>query len=345
MRKIRKDDKRIRRLAGAHSEVKAKLPKSRDISQAAVTSRELTEDTASTRILKLRNARGEKQGKFAKALGVSQATVSCWESGKEQPSRASCLLLGLFASQAGAALRPERDWFWQRAGDYMNSMAAAGVAILRERNAPPLEGEIFRVPCKRKTAQATEDAGRLLPLPTESVPNPSSTICLIVDETAANLMFHAGDLIVVDTSQNNAKDLCPFWDEIVLLEIDVRSERRVDPHFTWGMWPAGLSMGWLQYRQLRRSPPRLPLTIRFVQRSSWVAILSPSDDLEAEWDPRDEGTYVGHWEPFPVGTPGSIEELEAFEAEARKQAPSKIRLEDPCRILGRVIGWFPRQRK
>jgi hypothetical protein len=161
-----------------------------------------------------------------------------------------------------------------------------------------------------------------------------------VDENTANLTFRVGDLIVLDTSENNAKDLLPFWDQIVLVDVPTDAERNVDPHFTWGAWPGGLSMGRLRCKRFRT--PAIPL--RAVSGLwFWVATIGPFSDFESTWEPGDAGIYVGHWRAPTVGD--SIEEIRASEVEAEKQAPSKVRLEDAVRFLGRVVGWLrPPQR-
>jgi len=295
------------------------------------------------RIKRLRKVRGENQIAFAKALGVSQATVSSWELGRMLPSPGGYLLLGILASKSGPELDDDAKWFFERAD--LETVLRASEKILRDRGLPPAEGEIWRVPCIQKGAKGTAELGCLLPMPAESVRNPGSSICLVVDETATSLMFRAGDRMVVDTSDNNAKDLSPFWDQIVLVDTDHMRDGSIGSAvFSFGMSPPGLSMGRLRYKGLKPSGPSTPGLVIGPSSLLFLAILSPFDDFETTWEPGDEGFHVGHWQPNLSKMPDSLEGANAFIVESHRQAPFKIRLEDACRVLGRVIAYFPAQR-
>jgi DNA-binding XRE family transcriptional regulator len=284
------------------------------------------------RIRKLRKALGKGQVQFAKSLGVSQATVSSWELGKKTPSRAWYLQFWALALDPDLTLLPDRDWFWRRVGNYRRRVLAFTQAIWKKSGALSVEDQIIRVRCFRRTAQGNEDTGRLLPLPAESQANAASTICLVVDETAASPMFQSGDLILLDTSDNKAKDLSPFWQKMVLIDISGTRPWSININ------PLGLSMGQLRCKVFEYSP--YPMPGQFL-RPWWVAVVSPFNDCGNRWrGPIDEGIDIGRWDPFLDEKPSSARETDDLEAEGWKRAASEIRLDEPCHILGRVLGWF-----
>jgi DNA-binding XRE family transcriptional regulator len=277
------------------------------------------------RIHRVRRGRGWSQVRFANELGVSQASVSAWESGKDVPSSASSLLLGLLTSG------PDREWFWAKAGDYLEAGKAAFESAQRARGAPPLAGEIIRVPCFLQAKRGRKDTGRLLPLPTEFVPNSALTICLVVDEAAANAMLPAGEFIVLDTSQANAEDLCSFWDQVVLAEFQTRKQGGAAEL----AWPEGLVMGRLRCRGRDHPDDYMDM----------VAELMP---LNFQSVPPARGLWLGDWhhefdapQKEQLDSPfGLLHDEQETKKRAEDQARKRLRLRPGCRILGHVIAWF-----
>jgi DNA-binding XRE family transcriptional regulator len=277
------------------------------------------------RISRLRIARGETQVEFAKKLEVSQAIVSSWERDKDRPSPESWFALGSLAPDA------ERNWFWQRAGDYLKAVLKATKTIRRECRTPLREGEAIRVPYIRKTAQGREDVEGLVPLPTEFLPDPDSTFCLIFDEDATTRILPAEGLIVLDRSENTAEDLSPFWDEIALVQFDTRKERG-------GIemaWPEGLAMG-----RLRCKAQPYPDSYM-----DWIAEFVP---LNYHLPSGTRGLNLGYWhyqfsaaQRKALASPfGLVHDERKTKRTAEAQARKELRLSPDCRILGRVIGWF-----
>lgn len=308
---------------------------------------------AGERIRKLRAYRRETQIEFAKTVGAAQSLVSAWEAGIAAPSAGAYLRLGNLAPY------PDNVWFWTQAGIDEPAMLSASAKLLQKRQAKPRSSEIIRIPCVRRTPEGFKDLGRLLTLPRECVANPPATACLVVDKNTASSALPAGDLVVLDVSDNGAPDLSPFWDRIVLVDIDVRWDLRaqadsvavskmlsqVSPDAHFDSRRLGLALGRLRYKRVR--DPRNDNKPFWSRWACWGATLGPFSDSEREFDwNNDKGSIcLGEWQDHPtthsIPIPRSQEEWAAFEVEARKQAARNLRLGSPVsEVLGRVIGWL-----
>jgi transcriptional regulator with XRE-family HTH domain len=277
-------------------------------------------------VASLRKTRGETQGQFAKTVGVTQPMVSAWEAGADAPSS------GAFQRLGNLAPYPHNIWFWEQAGMDKLSVASAFEQLVKERGATPVD--VIRVPCVRKTAQGLEDTGRLLAFPAKSVLNPSSTVCLVVDQESANFAFPAGDMFLLDISQNNSSDLSPFWREVVLVDIVLQFRYPLTDEARKRI--SGLSMGRLQCKIFWPLSPSsdAPFCI------AAMASLGPLDDFEKAWRYDGDSKLLGQWDFCPGKAPESAVEMQTFQREAFVQGSSKIRLGVSHRILGRVIAWF-----
>jgi transcriptional regulator with XRE-family HTH domain len=269
----------------------------------------------SKRVGGLRKARGETQLEFAKRLEVTQPMVSAWEGGRDIPSFGAYLRLGNLASY------PDNIWFWRQAGMDEQAILSAAEKLLRERGAPATKGEIVRVAPHQQTGQARQGAD--LPLPTQFIPNPGSTTYLRFDAQSAGSGFLPGDIVVLDRSYENAKDLRPFWNQVVLVEFPRRECGGLEKVPI--TWPYGLVMGRLRGNEFQDRDDEL----------SWSAVLSPFVEPEAPVPlfPNDIG--IGTWD-FHL----NAREPDDVKKKARADARAKIRLTEGCRILGRVICWF-----
>jgi DNA-binding XRE family transcriptional regulator len=276
------------------------------------------------RIKALREARGISQVKFADLVGVSPPTVSRWEAGEVVPPSEACVRFGNLAAY------PENLWFWQRAGIDTRTMLSTAEQILKERGAQPSPDEIVYAPRSSGDRSGAEEAGVLIPLPAEFVPNPLSTRCLVVDEKISNPIFPIGDVIFLDESANSAQDLRPLWGEIVLVHLtrpqDTRG-LRMTQH-----WKDGLNIGRLLCRRSHTGDGLY-----------WAATLGPFDDAD-KWLSWEGRIWVGTWNhefrAKALQTGVDRDWLRKAEAEAALQAPIQMRLAPGCRLLGRVIGWL-----
>jgi transcriptional regulator with XRE-family HTH domain len=283
--------------------------------------------TPGDRIIELRKALGLTQIEFAKRVGVGQPQVSAWEVGSDSPSPGAYLRLGNLASY------PDNIWFWEQAGMDVQAMLSAAEKLLEERGAPPLSGEIVRIPCFRKTAHGEQDTDRLVIFRGEEVPNPLSTVCWVVDDSAESPWVPSGSLIVFDTSKKNAKDL---WGQSVVLENDPGP---VIPPETSIRWSKGLLAGKLQYQAVGHP-------IQTGGYSVWEVTVGPFGDLKTE------PVRVGLLSVAPAGRAvraavstfqphRSGEAHAAHHDEVSKRVPSEIGLYTGCRILGRMIDFRP----
>ncbi len=157
------------------------------------------------RIESLRRTRKMSQTDLADYLGASQPAVSAWEADDRQPPTDVLVKLGNLADY------PDCMWFWQRAGMKEQPMLSAADRILADRRAPPSESEIFRVPIVRRGGKGIEETGEFFPVAAPLVEHEASTVCLLVDDNSASPSVPSGDLIVLDTSQCEARRSSSFW--------------------------------------------------------------------------------------------------------------------------------------
>ena len=269
----------------------------------------------SRRVSDLRKARNETQAQFAETLNVTQPMVSAWESGVDVPSLGAYLRLG------NKATYPDNIWFWRQAGMDEEAVLSASKNLSKERGAPPAPGEIIRIPRFRETRQGRESAGPPIPLPTEFIPNPASTVCLEVDEKSNAIEECPKGLVLLDTSYEGAEDLSPLWDRVVML-------RYAEP-LTSNHLP-GIYMG------------RLVLNVMDVRSGAYHEVPHVMGWLEMLSKRYGVGAYnlpVGILEIDMGGTPLDDKQgrYRRWEQEIGK-ARSAFRLGKGIQIIGKVIG-------
>ncbi len=278
-------------------------------------------------IVRLREERGENQGQFAKSFGVTQPMVSAWENGHDIPSPNFYLRLGNWASY------PDCMWLWQQAGMDERAMLIAAEKKLKESGAAIVAAETVRIPCFVKTAEGTKPLDRLFAFPAESAPNPLSTMCLIVDPSAANADIPAGVRIVVDESGKDARSLGLYRDRVVLAESSIPipgSGQKGNFATKFG----ALTMGRLRFKPSPITPDGTG-----IYSIGWVAVL---DALENSftWRPGDRGTCIGHWSYLPGRVPESGKEEARFQDFAQGRAVTELRASNGIEILGEVVAWY-----
>jgi transcriptional regulator with XRE-family HTH domain len=294
-------------------------------------------ETVGQRIKRIRNALGMDQEPFGKRLGFGQGTVSAWE--RDDKDRAPSA--EAYFRLATIATRPEdRVFFLRQAGLSQGIILSAAERILAESIAPPIKGEIFRVPIVRRSPRGNEETGEFYPISAAQVEHPSSTVCLLVDEASATALVPSGTLIVLDTLDSDSADLRPFWRRIILLDIDAEHSHGRTSQIIWGSaWHHGLSIGRLRYE--KAEDPALFIKPRhFLVWHAVFAVLTDSETLQRI---KRTEMIVGEWhaEHPSAWCEAPTEEIAKLEKELGQEAPAQIRLEQRCRIVGRVIGWFP----
>lgn len=274
------------------------------------------------RIKWLMRTRGQTQAQFARSLEVSQATVSSWRSGNEAPSPLSCLLLAALAPE------PQRDWFLQKCGPYREITQTAFEKLMKDRRRPPVQGETVRIPPFIKSGQPGAETLPELVVLAKAVPNPISTRYIVLDKDYYGGIFREGETVLLDTSDNGAENLAPFWGHFVLIEFKPSPTRiAADLPHSW----EGLYIGRLVLKPA--------LSTRDLVRA-WVAELSVFDDPRGAGNPP-----VGVWsEPI---SPGEESEtmyggFPPYSKPSRQRALSQLTKRKDREILGRIIGWFER---
>jgi transcriptional regulator with XRE-family HTH domain len=260
------------------------------------------------RVLALRGERTQED--FAEALGVSQGLVSLWEKGERTPDADA------YFRMARLARYPESLWFSSRAGMGPDELLALCSPLLKERAAPAIKGEIFRVPIMRSTRKGIEKTESLLALPTTLVENPASTIALTIGKNLGGTSVKEGDTVVIDTSVDPG-NIGALVDRPVLMEFAPESE---GTRPEWGRrWPEGFHVGTLRVEK--------------------------QDALGLVWAAGIEGIgTVGLWQwkasaenPEVLGRPKDISRAAN---EAASQWPTKLRVNRACKIIGPAVAWF-----
>jgi SOS-response transcriptional repressor LexA len=185
-------------------------------------------------ILNLRRNLGLSQSEFGSRLHYSAMAVSRWETGKQEPTSRCFIELGNLAG-------PPQCWlFWARAGlksadlrqmfpnvketspstisaDFEIVRAGSGLKRKRPKGTP--KHQMVAVPLLGIHAGTIGQAGgqfadldtalaeEMIAAPAFWCPNPVQTSCLRVKGTSMSPLINDGDVVAVDASQTNPKDL------------------------------------------------------------------------------------------------------------------------------------------
>ena len=177
---------------------------------------------------------GLSQSEFGSRLHYSAMAVSRWETGKQEPTSRSFIELGNLSG-------PPKCWmFWARAGlksadlrqmfpgaketapvsastDFEIVRAGGGVKRSRPKGSP--KHQMVAVPLLGVQAGTIGQSGgqfadldtalaeEMLAAPAFWCPNPAQTTCLRVSGTSMSPLIYDGDVVAVDASQTNPKEL------------------------------------------------------------------------------------------------------------------------------------------
>ena len=188
----------------------------------------------SSAIFNLRQRLGLSQSQFGSRLHYSAMAVSRWETGKQEPTSRCFIQLGNLAGQ------PECWLFWARAGlqsadlrqmfpdirpavristsgDFEIVRAGSSVKRKRPKGSPKLQ--LVAVPLLAVEAGTIGQAGgqfadldtalaeEMVAAPAFWCPHPAQTNCLRVKGTSMSPLINDGDIVAVDSSQTNPKEL------------------------------------------------------------------------------------------------------------------------------------------
>jgi SOS-response transcriptional repressor LexA len=185
------------------------------------------------KILQLRKRLGLNQSEFASHLNYSAMALSRWESGTHEPTAEAYVRMGNLAGPR------ESKWFWTRAGlksSDLSPMFPEGSGMLHKADFPDFE--IVAGSGAKRVSSRIKNKAKLVALPVLEVhagthggqgdqvldldqaevsemiaapalwcPNPGATSCLRVRGASMSPMIDDGDIVVVDCSQQDGKEL------------------------------------------------------------------------------------------------------------------------------------------
>lgn len=301
-------------------------------------------ETAGERIRRIRKDGQQDQRSFGARVGAAQGTVSAWE--RDDKDRAPSA--DMYFRLATLATKPEDQvFFLQRAGLSREVIISAANKLLREQIVRPEAGERVYIPRVEKTSDGLREVGTPLMMPVELVPNPQSTHCFGIRFTPTTFDQWA----IVDTADNEAEGLGPFWGLPVLVEFAPKDE--FGP-----LWPEGLEIGMLFLEEGEPTPEGTPWFARFLQ--SYVSrILIGASIRVGMWTERGPKGGVARLS-YPLVDPKHLlgnrfpgmgaehtarlklewEATRGLTEERYGRAGREMRLVPGCKIIGRVITWW-----
>lgn len=289
------------------------------------------------------------QEEFGKLLGVSQASIFAWRDGAPVPADAWFKLAALTEDPADV----------ERACEALgvNSDLILEIAkILGQRFVVrPKEGECFRIPRFLKGTERQPAPPLEILFSGESAGNFGAARYFIVDESSAGYGLRNGDVLLIELSGVSAGDLTPFWDELVLYEVNME--------FYSGL-KAKQSEWLIGYLVLREELlPQGGESFYIAEIKPWVGAeyiprRIPSYTLpqsasvlhsEKLYESRALFEHYGGW-GFPIcsgwrGESSNLMDRTAADrtmlSDALKQARSEVRASpERGRIVGRAVGWI-----
>jgi transcriptional regulator with XRE-family HTH domain len=261
-----------------------------------------------------------KRVELAAKLGVSESRISEYVSGKRNPTAEGWIALGKLALEYGLS---NPFFFWAQASIDPQTLRSMADRIVEGQRR--LMGETVPVPRFWETESGRKESGPPVPLPTEFMPNPESTICLLVDQRSDGIVDSPRGLVILDTSCQGVDDLEPLWDRVVVLRYAPTGERLAEK---------GLYAGRLRLAENARTwrEPNAPV---------FVGLLEMIGELR--------GTNIGIVRNLPLGTYTDSEGMRGIPTgdeegrthrwkEIQGRARSRFRLAEGTRVLGKVIG-------
>ncbi|MBZ5509948.1 MAG: helix-turn-helix domain-containing protein [Acidobacteriia bacterium] len=297
-------------------------------------------------ILALRQAMGKEttQEDFAEAFDVTQPVVSSWEKGRATPTPETYMRMGNLAARS--AMREYSMWFWEQAGQDIETVESVVEERLKARGLPAMPGEMIELPLlsideAERGPQAKLESGQVFRFSAARVVNRASTVALRVDRDAEGIVFAPGDIVVVDRSSTKLQSL---WNKVVLVHLDPSV---LPASLGVGEWHWGPCMGLLKFSELPWD--------RFL----WGAALGPLGSF------KHEPVVIGYkhsqarkqffqdsvqWKWRRIRREKGLEELPAaddpepneeglYERE-RERVRENIKPTDGCTVIGRMIAWF-----
>jgi hypothetical protein len=264
---------------------------------------------------------------LAAAIGVSESRIYEYMAGKRQPTPEGWLALGKLALEYKLA---DPFFFWALAGVDTETLRLMADRVQERRY--EFTGPTVPIPRFRETVQGREEAGPPIPLPAEFIPNPNSTVCLVVDYKATAVVDSPRAVFILDESEADAENLLLFWDQVIFIRHKPKNEEGLQA-------PPGIYMG--RIKLLLLNTPTARMTFSGMVRLTLVFGQSAPSPLRL--------AYFEY--PFPADLAADLAgiDLDLDElahdprvstacGEARQRARSEVRLDPDWHILGRVLG-------
>jgi hypothetical protein len=222
------------------------------------------------------------------------------------------------------------------------SIMGAAEALARIPSIQLRKGEGILIKPLKKSGQQRQGPSRRFSLSGSQVTDPTSVRYFTVDEQADGYGLELSDILLLDVSHAGSAGLVPFWDQLVIYELDMEFYSGVEGGKNEYL------MGYLILREERVQPRGQSLYNAEVK--PWIgADYSPSFiHTEKLYKTRAAFEGYGGW-GFPIGSwrgesspaMGSQRAGTSAIPDAVKHARSEVRASpEKGRILGRVIGWF-----
>ncbi len=272
-------------------------------------------------ITALMEARALTQVALAKLIVENPSRISEWLNGVRSPSSDALFRLAMEAEP------PKSLWFLEQAGITEEKLIAVASHVLRGREGLSTElaaeGDVVLVSRYRFTEKGKEQAGKPVPVASEFLPNPGSTICIQVDKTGDHVADSPTGLFLLDESERGV-DPSPFWYEDIFVDHDGSHTPRAA-----GIYAAKLAfthsrpLGGLYHSDAFL----LPLTDNWGHRRIHVGLWSPASLEDLALQER-------------VGTAPESENNSERDAWQQLMARGldELRLEPGWTVLGRILG-------
>lgn len=270
-----------------------------------------------------------KRVKLAAAVDQNESRISEWLGGRRAPTPGDWIRLGKLALELGLA---EPFFFWGQAGIDSQTLRAMTDEVVAGQYR--LSGETVPISRYRETLEGREEAGSPILLPGEFVPNPMSTVCLVVDHEATAVVHSPDAIFVVDESEKGTRDLRSLWNQVVFVTYAPDPDATA-PH-------AGIYMGRLGLAVHNRPTPDRKFSasarLRLLGRSRTVGVFPSSPWILGRFEYSAEHELAGI-DPLDDSV-ASDPRMVATWMKARDLALTGTKLGAPWSILGTVLGRF-----
>ncbi len=150
--------------------------------------------------------------RLSRLIGVADSRIPEWRRGLRLPSPDTLIKLGRVALEHKLA---DPFFFWALAGVDTEGLRLMADSVQKRQY--ELAGPTVPIPRFRETLSGREEIGPPIPLPTEFIPSPETTICSLISQQSLDVVDAPKGLFIVDTSVERAENLRDLWDRVVMI--------------------------------------------------------------------------------------------------------------------------------